>query len=143
MFKLVKLVKRVKRLGRGYGSGKGGHTVGKGQKGQKSRGRGKPQIGFEGGQTPVYKKIPVVRGYRNKPVTRYTSVTVQALLAALEKAPKKYSVITPKVLVMLGFKPDKDGFKIIGRLEEKPKLKLIFRDVKVSKGVREMFITEK
>ena len=143
MFKLVKLVKRAKRLGRGYGSGKGGHTVGKGQKGQKSRGRGKPQIGFEGGQTPVYKKIPVARGYRNKPVTRYTSVTVQALLAALEKAPQKYRVITPKVLEKLGFKPDKDGFKIIGKLEQKSELRLIFRGVRVSKGVRESFDVKK
>lgn len=48
-----------KRLGRGIGTGKGGHTVGKGHKGQKARsGARKPWMGFEGGQVPLYKRLP-------------------------------------------------------------------------------------
>ena len=54
-----------KRLGRGIGSGKGGHTVGKGQKGQKSRSGKKPNLGFEGGQTPLYKRLPKIGGFSN------------------------------------------------------------------------------
>jgi len=47
-----------KRIGRGCGSGKGMHTVGRGQKGQLSRSGGKVSIGFEGGQEPLYKRLP-------------------------------------------------------------------------------------
>ena len=53
-------VRKKKRLGRGYGSGKGGHTVGRGAKGQKARSKVKPW--FEGGQTPLLKRLPVKRG---------------------------------------------------------------------------------
>lgn len=55
---------KKKRLGRGYGSTKGGHTVGYGVKGQKSRGRGKAPTGFEGGQVPLYKRIPKVSKFK-------------------------------------------------------------------------------
>ena len=55
-----------KRVGRGRGSGKGGHTVGRGQKGQKSRKGAKPKLGFEGGQSPLYKKLPKIGGFRGK-----------------------------------------------------------------------------
>jgi len=52
-----------KRVGRGGGSGKGFHTVGRGNKGQKARsGHGIP-VGFEGGQVPLYKKLPKTRGF--------------------------------------------------------------------------------
>lgn len=49
-----------KRVGRGYGSGKGGHTVGRGQKGQKTR--GKMPLWFEGGQLPLIRRTPFIRG---------------------------------------------------------------------------------
>ncbi len=49
-----------KRLGRGYGSGKGGHTVGRGQKGQKTR--GKIPVWFEGGQLPLIRRTPFIKG---------------------------------------------------------------------------------
>jgi large subunit ribosomal protein L15 len=61
--KLAKTVTRSsKRVGRGYGSGKGGHTAGRGQKGQKSRGGSKIPLWFEGGQLPGVKKYPMLRG---------------------------------------------------------------------------------
>lgn len=54
--------KKNKRIGRGYGSGVGGHTVGRGTKGQRSRvGRGVP-LWFEGGQLPFVKRLPYLRG---------------------------------------------------------------------------------
>jgi len=51
-----------KRVGRGYGSGKGGHTSGKGVKGQASRTGGKTPLWFEGGQLPIIKRMPMLRG---------------------------------------------------------------------------------
>ncbi len=56
---------KSKRRGRGYGSGKGGHTTGTGTKGQKARGTGKVNPGYEGGQVPLYKKVPKLAGFRN------------------------------------------------------------------------------
>jgi large subunit ribosomal protein L15 len=53
-------MKPKKRLGRGYGSGKGGHTVGRGAKGNKAR--GKIPIWFEGGQLPLIRRLPFKRG---------------------------------------------------------------------------------
>lgn len=54
--------KKAKRIGRGYGSGVGGHTVGRGQKGQKSRVGAKTPLWFEGGQLPLVKRLPMMRG---------------------------------------------------------------------------------
>lgn len=51
-----------KRVGRGYGSGKGGHTSGRGMKGQKSREGNNIPLWFEGGQLPLIKRMPMIRG---------------------------------------------------------------------------------
>lgn len=59
--KLSKLKRKtMKRVGRGYGSGKGGHTTGKGAKGQKIRNKLRPT--FEGGQLPLIRRLPRGRG---------------------------------------------------------------------------------
>jgi large subunit ribosomal protein L15 len=57
--------RKGKRLGRGIGSGKGGHTVGRGTKGQKARRGSKFTVGFEGGQVPLYKRLPQLGGFKN------------------------------------------------------------------------------
>jgi large subunit ribosomal protein L15 len=58
------VTKRSKIVGRGIGSGKGGHTTGKGTKGHKSRsGYKNPRPGFEGGQMPLSRRIPKLRGF--------------------------------------------------------------------------------
>lgn len=58
-----KTTKKSKRVGRGHGSGVGGHTTGRGTKGQKSRAGAKlPRKGFEGGQMPLARRIPKLRG---------------------------------------------------------------------------------
>ncbi len=70
-------VRDVKRIGRGHGSGQG-KTAGKGHKGQKARaGRGM-QIGFEGGQMPLQRRIPK-RGFNNIFATPYTAINLAAL----------------------------------------------------------------
>lgn len=56
--------KNRKRVGRGYGSGKGGHTSGRGMKGQRSRSGYKlPRKGFEGGQMPLSRRLPKLKGF--------------------------------------------------------------------------------
>lgn len=61
---LSKIVKKSKkRVGRGYGSGRGGHTTGRGAKGQKAR--GKVKLGFEGGQLPLVRRLPQRGGFRS------------------------------------------------------------------------------
>lgn len=61
--KLSKVVRGAKkRVGRGYGSGKGGHTTGRGSKGQKAR--GKVRSTFEGGQLPLVRRLPRRGGFR-------------------------------------------------------------------------------
>lgn len=85
LFKLEKLKgskNKKKRIGRGIGSGKGGHTVGKGNKGQKARaGKHKPWQGFEGGQVPLYKRLPRLSGFKRKHVTNYVAVSLDMLNA--------------------------------------------------------------
>ncbi len=54
--------KKKKRLGRGYGSGKGGHTTNRGMKGQKSRSDHRIPLWFEGGGLPLIKRIPMLKG---------------------------------------------------------------------------------
>jgi len=63
----------TKRVGRGVGSGKGMHTAGRGQKGQKSRNGGKIPLWFEGGQLPLIKRMPMLRGKGRFNVVRPTA----------------------------------------------------------------------
>ncbi len=72
----VKKVKR-NRVGRGIGSGNG-KTSARGQKGQKSRSGGGVRRGFEGGQTPLFRRLPK-RGFNNIHSKTYTEVTLKML----------------------------------------------------------------
>jgi len=69
---------RRKRVGRGYGSGRGGHESGRGTKGQNSRSGGRVRPGFEGGQTPVWMRFPK-RGFRNYTRIEYACINVDTL----------------------------------------------------------------
>lgn len=63
LHQLTKITSRPsKRLGRGHGSGKGSHTVGRGTKGHKARKDGNTPVWFEGGQLPLIKRLPMWRG---------------------------------------------------------------------------------
>ena len=77
--KLQPAVKREtkKRVGRGIGSGLG-KTAGRGHKGQKARSGGGVRRGFEGGQTPLYRRLPK-RGFNNRFAKNYTEVTLTML----------------------------------------------------------------
>ena len=69
--------KKAFRVGRGHGSGNG-KTSGRGQKGQKSRSGGHVRPGFEGGQMPIYRRLPK-RGFTNIFAKKYTSINVEEL----------------------------------------------------------------
>src|SRR5512134_3774593 len=74
--------KTRKRLGRGIGSGSG-KTCGKGHKGQKARSGGQRFVGFEGGQMPLYRRLPK-RGFKNPFRKEYVVVKVGALQRAVD-----------------------------------------------------------
>lgn len=75
-------IKTKKRLGRGIGSGKG-KTAGRGHKGQKSRSGGFHKIGFEGGQMPLYRRLPK-RGFKNIETDKKISLRVNDLRSVQE-----------------------------------------------------------
>jgi large subunit ribosomal protein L15 len=85
-----------KRVGRGDGSGKGTYS-GRGSKGQKSRAGYKMRPGFEGGQLPLIKRLPRLRGFTNPFKTEYSLVSL-AQLASFEAG----SEVTPERLVEAG-----------------------------------------
>ena len=103
------------RRGRGHGSGNG-KTAGKGHKGQKAR-SGAPRPGFEGGQMPLYRRIPK-RGFTN----RNTKEIIGINLSALEVF-ENDTVVTVETLVEAGIvKNPRDGVKILGNGELTKKL---------------------
>lgn len=80
---LTSIVSRSsKRLGRGFGSGKGGHTSSRGMKGQRSRVGSKIPLWFEGGQLPLTKRLPMLRG---KGRFNVLTLTAEITLTDLEK----------------------------------------------------------
>ena len=99
------------RVGRGLGSGLG-KTSGKGQKGQKSRSGGVERPGFEGGQKPLYLRLPK-RGFYNKFGVEYAEVNV-ASLNCFEDG----TVVDPVLLIETGIvKNIRDGVRILGNGE--------------------------
>ena len=108
------------RRGRGHGSGNG-KTAGKGHKGQKAR-SGAPRPGFEGGQMPLYRRIPK-RGFTNRNTLEIIGINVDMLNRFEDGAE-----VTIESLIEIGIvKNPKDGVKILGNGELTKKL-----DVKVN-----------
>ena len=101
-----------KRVGRGIGSGTG-KTSGKGHKGQKARSGGGVRRGFEGGQTPLYRRLPK-RGFTNKFAKNYTEVTLTDVTAE--------SLIKDKII-----SKENDGIVVIatGKLDKKLNVKAV------------------
>ena len=95
------------RRGRGHGSGNG-KTAGKGHKGQKAR-SGAPRIGFEGGQMPLYRRLPK-RGFKNRNRLEIGIVNLSALEAFEDGSDVTVEALEEKGLVRKGL----DGVKILG-----------------------------
>ena len=97
------------RVGRGHGSGNG-KTSGRGHKGQKARSGGGVRPGFEGGQMPIYRRLPK-RGFTNIFAKAYTEINVTALNSFEDGA-----VIDAESLKAAGIiKKVNDGVKVLGR----------------------------
>ncbi len=103
------------RRGRGHGSGNG-KTAGKGHKGQKAR-SGAPRIGFEGGQMPLYRRIPK-RGFKN----RNSKEIIAINLAALDRFEDGATVDVAALVEAGVVKNPRDGVKILGNGEITKKL---------------------
>ena len=108
------------RRGRGHGSGNG-KTAGKGHKGQKAR-SGAPRIGFEGGQMPLYRRLPK-RGFKNRNHKEIVAINVSALEVFENDATVDVEALIAQGIV----KNPEDGVKILGNGELTKKL-----NVKVS-----------
>ena len=103
------------RRGRGHGSGNG-KTAGKGHKGQKAR-SGAPRLGFEGGQMPLYRRIPK-RGFKNRNRLEIVAINI----SALEKFDNGADVTVDTLIESGIVKNPKDGVKILGNGELTKKL---------------------
>jgi large subunit ribosomal protein L15 len=108
--------KERKRLGRGIGSGQG-KTAGKGHKGQNARSGGGVRLGFEGGQTPLFRRLPK-RGFTNIHRVEYAEVNLETLNRFDEGIE-----ITPELLIEARIvKNAKAGIKILGNGNVEKKL---------------------
>ncbi|MDF1509219.1 50S ribosomal protein L15 [Robertmurraya sp. DFI.2.37] len=108
-----------KRKGRGIGSGNG-KTAGKGHKGQNARSGGGVRPGFEGGQTPLFRRLPK-RGFTNINRKEYAIVNLDALNRFEDG-----TVVSPELLIETGIvSKEKAGIKILanGKLEKKLTIK--------------------
>ena len=107
---------RKRRVGRGIGSGKG-KTCTRGTKGQKARRQIHPN--FEGGQTPIQRRLPVKKGFRNINHKEFSIVNLDDLERLFEAGDE----VTPEKLIAVGIIPSiRDGVKILGFGELKKKL---------------------
>jgi len=123
---------KKKRRGRGIGSGVGGHTTGSGQKGQKSRSGYNIPVGFEGGQVPLYRRLPSLGGFRNTHTKKIVAVSLGKLDVFSDG-----SEVTPELLVekkIINSIP-KHGVKILGTGEIKKKLTV--KGFKLSSSAKE------
>ena len=104
------------RKGRGTGSGNG-KTAGKGHKGQNARSGGGVRPGFEGGQIPLYRKLPK-RGFHNKFAKNYAIVNVSALNVFEDGATVNLAALMEKGIIRNAY----DGLKVLGNGEIPKKL---------------------
>lgn len=122
-----------KRIGRGLGSGNG-KTSGKGQKGQNSRSGGGVAIGFEGGQTPFFKRMPK-RGFTNFTRKEYAIVNVEDLNKFDDGVTVDFAAVKATGLV----KKELDGLKVLGngKLEKKLTVKAAKFSASAKKAIEE------
>jgi large subunit ribosomal protein L15 len=104
------------RVGRGHGSGNG-KTAGKGHKGQKARSGSGGKVGFEGGQMPLYRRLPK-RGFNNRNAKRIVAINVQNLDVFEDGAVVDIAALKSKGLIS----NPRDGVKILGEGELTKKL---------------------
>ncbi len=112
--------KKVKRIGRGQGSGHGGTST-RGHKGAKSRSGYSKKLGYEGGQMSLVRRVPKF-GFKNFNRVEYKGINLDVLQLIAEK--NNLTAITPTVIVDCGYASKNDKIKILGRGELKAKLEI-------------------
>ncbi len=113
--------KKRKRVGRGQGSGRGGTST-RGHKGSKSRSGYKKKIGFEGGQMPLYRRVPKF-GFKNINRVEYLAVNVGRLEVLAQKGAFEDGLVTPGILIKHGvISKARDLVKILGNGDLNTKL---------------------
>lgn len=112
--------KKIKRIGRGEGSGHGGQST-RGMNGAKSRSGYSKKIGFEGGQMPIQRRLPKF-GFKNPTRVEYKAVNLSTLQNLSEKL--NLSTINFDVLIQAGLVSKNDRVKILGNGELKAKLEV-------------------
>ena len=124
---------KKKRVGRGIGSGLG-KTSGRGHKGQKARSGGGVRRGFEGGQTPLYRRLPK-RGFTNIHSKNYTEVTLKMLNKATTDEVTAESLIKDGII-----RKENDGIVVIatGKLEKKVNVKAIRVTAKAKEEIEKL-----
>ena len=130
-----KAFKARKRVGRGPGSGLG-KTSGKGHKGQNARSGGGVRPGFEGGQTPLFRRLPK-RGFSN---AKFKTVYAIINLSDLNKF-EDGATVTPEILKEMGIlKNQLDGVKVLGygKLEKKLTIKANRFSISAVKAIEEL-----
>jgi large subunit ribosomal protein L15 len=110
--------KTKKRLGRGQGSG-GGGTASRGNKGAQSRSGYSSKAGFEGGQMPLYRRVPKF-GFKNFNRKEYRGINVEMLQKLADE--KGIHAFDPEILYNFGLSQKKDLIKILAKGELKTKL---------------------
>ena len=114
--------KSRKRIARGVGSGYGGHSSTRGDKGQKSRSGAKSRAWFEGGQMPLQRRVPKF-GFTNRNRKEYSAVNVSRLEKLVGDGRLSAGAeVTPALLAELGVVGAKDLVKILGGGDLKTKL---------------------
>jgi large subunit ribosomal protein L15 len=113
-------VKKVKRIGRGQGSGRGGTST-RGHKGAGSRSGHKTKIGFEGGQMPLQRRVPKF-GFKNINRIEYASVNLDVIQALADKF--SLTAVDFDVLKEHGLVSKNDRVKVLGRGEVTSKLEI-------------------
>lgn len=103
-------VKKRKRIGRGEGSGKGGTST-RGHKGAKSRSGYSKKVGFEGGQMPLYRRVPKF-GFKNINRKEYKAINIAVINELADK--KGVDTIDVPFLIQEGVAKKKDLIKILG-----------------------------
>lgn len=106
---------KKKRIGRGQGSGRGGHTVGRGHNGQRARSGFKVRFWFEGGQMPLQRRIPKF-GFTNNFRTSYVPLNVESLVRFIESG-KLDKEVTVDDLREAGILAKNDLVKLLGEGE--------------------------
>jgi large subunit ribosomal protein L15 len=113
-------VKSDKRIGRGTGSGRGGTST-RGHKGAKSRSGYSRKVGFEGGQMPLYRRLPKF-GFNNPNKVEYKAINLDTLQELVTKS--SVSVINLEVLLKNGLVSKNDRVKVLSRGELKSKVEV-------------------